>query len=176
MDDSQLNRWRLNPQGTIASFHYLLQSRFWHKKFEDTELVALVEGSWSNSGRGGIGGILKSKQKGTLLIISGPSSGSSCLEIELAAILTIWNQWKNSIWQASSLTICMDSKIMVNDFEVFLVNKSASEIFGGPLALPNHSGLKISHISRELNGEAHNLAKGGRSRSTLFIQLMDLTP
>lgn len=167
--ECKFGSWKTCPQGTIESHLYYRRSFFWKQQFESYDLVAVVDGVWKKFSIGGIGGLLKSRSRGTLLLFYGPSNDSNPVETELSTIFTVWHAWQASRWKNESLVICTDSQILVDDYAIFCTHASSSSFFTKRVQSMDLSIVrpKICHIPRELNGEAHDLATKGRAQGDI---------
>lgn len=91
------------------------------KSFSDSEMVAVIDGSWIiGSDRGEIGGIFRNKSKKLQVLFAGHTLAWAGFDAELLAFKTIMHH-RAAYISKSQLTICTDSRQLVDDFYNFIV-------------------------------------------------------
>lgn len=83
---SMENLWIENPKGAILKFFYLENLKCWDEIHLNSELVASIDGSWSSSASGGIGEIIKDRNKKVIYLFSNHVSVNSSFEAEVEAL------------------------------------------------------------------------------------------
>lgn len=165
LDPSQEKDWERNPQGSILAFHQQVFKEFWEVRFRDSDLVATIDGSWSNKWqKGGIGGIIKDKNRKFKVLFSGPVFTYDSFSSELEALRMVLSTWSLSHLAPYSISIFSDSKQLVDEFEEFYYRQKTDSMTGRILSDLdlNPTGLCLKHIKRDFNREAHELAKRGK--------------
>lgn len=114
-------------------------------------MVATLNGSWSNRlKKGGIGGIIKDKNRKLKVLFSGPAFFTDSFFIELEALKLILSIWSYSHFSSASISIFSDCKQAIDEFkEYFTLQKRDSKtgLMLTDLDL-NPMGLCLKHIKR----------------------------
>lgn len=105
---------------------------------------------------GGIGGKIKDIDKHTLFTFSGPVSAEDCFDTEITALMLILSIRANHTFINARLTVCTDSKQMVEEFEKLVVvgkedTRTAQAILKNKYTT---DGLRLVYINREHNSWA----------------------
>lgn len=76
LEESHVKEWYNNPQGIISTFSHKLCLEFWKEKIQENEFVAAMDGSWyPSTGKGGIGGTIKDREKKLLFLFLWTDNG-----------------------------------------------------------------------------------------------------
>lgn len=175
LERSQSLKWCSQPQRALLEIEGNKIKELWERISHKSDLVIFIDGSWiPNSDIGGMGGIIRTGCKRLKSVFYGPFQCWAALDSEIASLkmsLTLCRSYYNNL----SVIICTDSKVMVEDFKRFKLFQDSSTLVGQMLLNEKVqlSSISMVHICRDLNREAHDLAKKGRREPTLNIRHLE---
>lgn len=166
--------WSVNPQGTIALYHYKSSHQYWQYKLENFDFVCDVDESWGLNSlgefSGGIGGRMRNKAKDQIYVFAGPVKVRNSFEAEIEAIIhMVRSILHNGLeLKCKSFAICADSTAALEQIRSGL--KTYQSLAGPICGLldPNRPVLSFHYVSRDLNENADSLAKAGLNKPYLY--------
>lgn len=153
--------WDNNPSGVAVAS---LRSKWYNLLMEENcTIAALIDGSWKAVGssfKGGIGGVVKSKEGVRLLEFAGPVKVQSAIQAEVQALLQLVSLLVNSQWSKEKILILLDSVNLINAVRIQPMSADWEKL---------RCRIALRHVNRFFNIHADKLAKYGASLNKIWI-------
>lgn len=87
---SQKQSWSCHPQGAFLQTYCNIKKKLWNYIHSKSDLVATTDGSWiPGTSIGGLGGLIRSRNKKICLLFNGPSHCYATIDAEIESLKVV---------------------------------------------------------------------------------------